>query len=114
VFQGGMPDAAYTFKHALEQDAAHDGLLRVSRRQLRARIAAELETHSPELMDSQPELFAQRYAQAGLVKKSFAFWGRAGRRSAARSAMAEAAAQLQKDWTSWRCCRTTPNDGDGA
>ena len=47
-------------------------------------------------MDSQPELFAQHYAEAGLVEKSVAYWGKAGRRSAARSAMAEAAAQLQK------------------
>jgi predicted ATPase len=47
-------------------------------------------------MDSQPELFAQHYAEAGLVEKSIAYWGRAGRRSAARSAMAEAAAQFQK------------------
>ena len=50
----------------------------------------------PELMDSQPELFAQHYAEAGLVEKSVAYWGKAGQRSAARSAMAEAAAQLQK------------------
>jgi len=47
-------------------------------------------------MDTQPELFAQHYAEAGLVEKSVACWGQAGRRSAARSAMAEAAAQLQK------------------
>jgi predicted ATPase len=47
-------------------------------------------------MDTQPELFAQHYAEAGLVEKSVASWGKAGRRSAARSAMAEAAAQLQK------------------
>ena len=47
-------------------------------------------------MDSQPELFAQHYAEAGLVEKSVACWGKAGRRSAARSAMAEAAAQFQK------------------
>jgi predicted ATPase len=47
-------------------------------------------------MDSQPELFAQHYAEAGLVEKSVASWGKAGRRSAARSAMAEAAAQFQK------------------
>jgi len=26
--------------------------------------------------------------------------------------MAEAAAQFQKGWTSWRCCRTTPNVSD--
>ena len=47
-------------------------------------------------MDSQPELFAQHYAEAGLVEKSVACWGKAGQRSAARSAMAEAAAQFQK------------------
>ena len=47
-------------------------------------------------MESQPELFARHYAEAGLVGKSVVYWGKAGRRSAARSAMAEAAAQLQK------------------
>ena len=97
VFQRGMPPTAeYMFKHALVQDAAYGTLLRGPRRQLHARIAEALETHSPEMMDSQPELFAQHYAEAGLVEKSIAYWGKAGRRSAARSAMAEAAAQFQK------------------
>jgi predicted ATPase len=97
VFQRGTPpDAVYAFKHALVQDAVHSSLLRSSRQQLHAQIAAALETHSPELMDSQPELFAQYYAEAGLVEKSIAYWGKAGHRSAARSAMAEAAAQFQK------------------
>src|SRR3984893_1521049 len=36
------------------------------------------------------------YAEAGLVQKSVVFWGKAGHSSAARSAMAEAAAQFQK------------------
>jgi class 3 adenylate cyclase/predicted ATPase len=97
VFQRGIPpDAVYAFKHALVQDAAHDSLLRSTRQQLHARIAEALETHSPELRDTQPELFAQHYAEAGLAEKSTAFWGEAGRRSVARSAMAEAAAQLHK------------------
>jgi len=97
VFQRGTPPhATYAFKHALVQDAAHGSLLRSSRQQLHAQIAEALETHSPELMDGQPELFAQHYAEAGLVEKSIAYWGKAGQRSAARSAMAEAAAQLQK------------------
>jgi predicted ATPase len=97
VFQRGMPpDSVHTFKHALVQDAAHGSLLRGVRRQLHAQIVQALETLSPELMDSQPELFAQHYAEAGLVEKSVIYWGNAGRRSAARSAMAEAAAQLRK------------------
>jgi class 3 adenylate cyclase/predicted ATPase len=97
VFQRGTPpDAVYTFKHALVQDAAHGSLLRTSRQQLHAEIAEALATHSPELTDSQPELFAQHYEEAGLIEKSIAYWGKAGRRSAARSAMTEAVAQLQK------------------
>jgi class 3 adenylate cyclase/predicted ATPase len=97
VFQrGAPPDAIYSFKHALVQDAAHGSLLRSTRQQLHARIADALVAHSPELMGNQPELFAQHYAEAGLVEKSVAYWGKAGHRSAARSAMAEAAAQFQK------------------
>jgi class 3 adenylate cyclase/predicted ATPase len=97
VFQrGAPPDAVYTFKHVLVQDAAHSSMLRSARQELHARIAKALEIHSPELMDTQPELLAQHYAEAGLVEKSVACWGKAGHGSAARSAMAEAAAQLQK------------------
>jgi class 3 adenylate cyclase/tetratricopeptide (TPR) repeat protein len=97
VFQrGAPPEAVYSFKHALVQDAAHGSLLRNVRQQLHAQIAEALETHSPELMDTQPELFAQHYAEAGLVEKAVIYWGKAGRRSAARSAMTEAAAQFQK------------------
>jgi class 3 adenylate cyclase/predicted ATPase/energy-coupling factor transporter ATP-binding protein EcfA2 len=97
VFQRGAPSTAkYLFKHALVQEAAYGTLLRRTRRQLHARIASSLESLSPELIDTQPELFAQHYGEAGLVEKSVTFWGKAGRRSAARSAMAEAAAQLQK------------------
>ncbi len=97
VFQrGAAPDAVYRFKHALVQDAAHRSLLRDARQQLHGRIAEALEVHSPELMDTQPEVFAQHYAEAGLIEKSVACWGKAGRRSSVRSAMAEAATQFHK------------------
>src|SRR5216684_853590 len=69
VFQRGMPpDAVYAFKHALVQDAAHGSLLRNARQQLHARIAEALAADSQELMDTQPELLAQHYAEAGLVE----------------------------------------------
>ncbi len=97
VFQRGTPpDAVYSFKHALVQDAAHGSLLRNARQQLHAQIAEALAAHSSELMETQPELFAQHYVEAGLVEKAVAFWGKAGHRSVVRSAMAEAAAQFQK------------------
>jgi predicted ATPase len=78
------------------QGAAHGGLLRGARQQLHAQIAEALETLSPEMIETQPDLFAQHYAEAGLVEKSVSAWGKAGQRSTARSAMAEAAAQFQK------------------
>jgi predicted ATPase len=94
--RGTPPDAVYSFKHALVQDAAHGSLLRSSRQQLHAQIAEALEIHFPEMMEDQPEVFAQHYAEAGLVEKSVACWGKASHRSAARSALAEAATQLHK------------------
>jgi predicted ATPase len=97
VFHRGLfPDATFLFKHALVQDAAYGTLLRGPRQALHRQIAEALETHFPEMMESQPELLARHYSEAGLVEKSVAFWGRAARRSAARSVMAEAAVQLQK------------------
>jgi predicted ATPase len=106
--RGTPPGAVYSFKHALVQDAADGSLLRSSRQQLHAQIAEALEAYSPEMMESQPELFAQHYAEAGLAKKSAACWGKAGQRSAARSAMAEAAAQLQRGLDQLALLRDTP------
>lgn len=97
VFQRGTPpDAVYSFKHALVQDAAHGSLLRKARQHLHAQIAQALEAQSPELMEIQPELLAQHYAEAGLVEESVAYWVKAGHKSVARSAVAEAAAQFEK------------------
>src|SRR5207237_9383182 len=81
VFQRGTPpEAVYSFKHALVQDAVHGSLLRSARQQLHAQIAEALETHFPEEMENQPELFAQHYSEAGLIERAVAYWGKAGRR----------------------------------
>ena len=93
---GTPPDAIYTFKHALVQEAAYASLLRNSRRRLHKRIAKRLETHFPELQDSQPEFFARHYTEAGLIEEAISYWRKAARISIERSAMAEAAAQFQK------------------
>src|SRR5207237_7707221 len=85
VFQRDTPpDAVYSFKHALVQDVAHGSLLRSSRQQLYAQIAEALETQSREVMENQPEILAQHYAEAGLVGKTVACWGKAGSKISAR------------------------------
>jgi predicted ATPase len=50
--RGTPPDAEYTFKHALVQDAAYGTLLRDRRQQLHGRIIATLERQFPEIVDA--------------------------------------------------------------
>ncbi|MGE0577181.1 BTAD domain-containing putative transcriptional regulator [Reyranella sp.] len=94
--RGIPPDATYSFKHALVQDAAYATMLRRRRRQVHADIAKALIERFAALVESNPEIVARHLTEAGLVEQSVDYWSKAGRRSAGRSAMAEAAAQLQK------------------
>jgi class 3 adenylate cyclase len=94
--RGTPPDAEYTFKHALVQDASYGTLLRSRRQQLHARIAATLEDQFPEIAVAQPALLAQHCAEAGLAEKAVGYWLKAGQQALARSATTEAVAQLQK------------------
>jgi class 3 adenylate cyclase/predicted ATPase len=94
--QGVPPNATYLFKHALVQDAAYGLLLREPRRELHARIAETLESRFSEMAENKPEVLARHYAEAGQVEKAAAFWGKAGQRSLARSALVEATEQLRR------------------
>jgi hypothetical protein len=94
--RGTSPDAEYTFKHALVQDAAYDSLLRSRRQQLHAHIAAALEDRFPEVVAAQPALLAHHCTAAGLTEQAVAYWLAAGRRALAHSATAEAAALLRR------------------
>ena len=94
--QGLPPHASYLFKHALVQDAAYSTLLREPRRALHARIAETLEGQFTEIAENQPELLARHCTEAGLIEKAARFWGKAGQRSLARSALVEAIEQLTR------------------
>ena len=94
--QGAPPHATYLFKHALVQDASYGTLLREPRRALHARIAETLESQSPDIAESRPELLARHCTEAGLIEKAAGLWGKAGQRSLERSALVEAAEQLAR------------------
>jgi class 3 adenylate cyclase/tetratricopeptide (TPR) repeat protein len=94
--RGTPPDAEYTFKHALVQDAAYGTLLRSRRQQLHARIAATLEARFPEIVAAQPALLGHHCEEAGLSEKAVAYWLAAGRQAWARSASPEAVALLRR------------------
>jgi class 3 adenylate cyclase/tetratricopeptide (TPR) repeat protein len=97
IFRRGVPpDAEYTFKHALVQDAAYSTLLRSRRRQVHARIATTLESRFPEIAGAEPAVLAQHYTEAGLTDNAVSYRLKAGHLGIARSAMKEAVSQLKK------------------
>jgi predicted ATPase len=93
---GTPPEAIYTFKHALVQDAAYDSLLKSRRQLLHKRIAEKLEQRFPELLSEEPEVLAHHYSEAGLNEKATAYWLKAGQRGVARFANAEAVGHATK------------------
>jgi len=96
VFRRGQPpDATYTFKHALVQDAAYATLLRGPRQALHVRVADALEQHSPDIVDRQPELLAHHLTAARATERAVEYWFRAGERAASRSANREATAHYR-------------------
>jgi class 3 adenylate cyclase len=94
--RGTPPDAEYTFKHALVQDAAYGTLLRSRRQQLHAHIAPTLEDRFPEIVTAQPALLAHHCTEAGLTEKAVDYWLAAGRQAWGRSMLAEAVALLRR------------------
>jgi predicted ATPase len=98
----------YTFKHALIQDAAYQSLLRSTRQQYHQRIAQVLVSQFPETTETQPELLAQHYTEAGLNTQAIPYWQRAGQRAIARSAYVEAMAHLTTGLDVLRTLPETP------
>jgi class 3 adenylate cyclase/tetratricopeptide (TPR) repeat protein len=97
VFRRGKPpDAEYTFKHSLVQDAAYNTMLRSNRQLLHARIATTLEGQFSQIVETQPDVLARHYGEAGLVDKALDYSLKAGKQSIARGAMIEAVAHLRK------------------
>ncbi len=97
VYQHGLPPRSrYVFKHALIQDAAYQSLLKSTRQQYHQRIAQVLEARFPETAETQPELVAHHYTEAGLSVQALGYWQRAGQQAIERSANLEAVSHLTK------------------
>jgi class 3 adenylate cyclase/predicted ATPase len=95
VYQRGVtPQATYIFKHALIQDTAYESLLRSTRQGYHRRIAEVLEERFPDTVETQPELLAHHYTEAGLKEQAVVYWQRAGQHASDRSAPLEAISHL--------------------
>src|ERR1700724_1963225 len=94
--RGQLPQAIYTFKHALVREAAYSALLRSRRAALHATIGDAFEQRFTEIVDAQPETLAHHLMEDGLFEKAAAYWLKAGKIAAMRSANLEAIAHLQR------------------
>ena len=94
--RGTPPEASYTFKHALVQDAAYDSLLKSRRQELHGRIARAIEERFPNLASTQPEVLAHHLTAAGLAEAAIPLWQAAGELALRRMALAEAISHLDQ------------------
>ena len=106
--QGVPPHATYLFKHALVQDAAYGTLLREPRRVLHARVAQAIESQFAEIAESQPEVLARHFTEAGVIEKAATLWAKAGQRSLERSALVEGIEQLTRALDQFALLPKTP------
>jgi len=90
------PFVRFAFKHVLLRDAIYDSLLRGKRQQIHADIAAILKHDFPELAESQPEVLAYHYQEAGNHQLAIRCWFESGQRALAHSANVEAIASFRK------------------
>jgi len=94
--RGTPPDATYSFKHALVQDAAYGTMLKSRRQPLHANIATALVERFPATAESLPELVAHHYTEAGLASEAIGYWRRAGQLAHARWANREAVISFEQ------------------
>jgi predicted ATPase len=88
--RGRPPRSRYIFKHALIQDAAYGSLLNSTRQRVHQQIAELWETRFAGIVETQPELVAHHYTEAGCHEPAIDYWQRAGQRAAQRAANPEA------------------------
>jgi tetratricopeptide (TPR) repeat protein len=94
--KGRPPRSTYTFKHALLEDALYNALVKGKRQLFHRRVGLVLEARFPQIAETQPELLAHHFTEAGLIDKAVAYWLKAGQRSSDRSAVREAIGHLTK------------------
>jgi predicted ATPase len=97
--KGPLPRCTYIFKHALLEDALYNALVKSKRQQFHQRIAAVLEERFPHTTETQPELLAHHWTEAGQAEPAIGYWLKAGLRSRERAAESEAIGHLTRGLT---------------
>src|SRR5215813_1628470 len=109
LYQRGVPpQVTYVFKHALIQEAAYQSLLKSKRQQYHQQTVHIMEQRFAEIAETQPELLAHHYIEAGLPAQALPYWQRAGQHASERSANHEAVSHFTKGLELLKALPETP------
>jgi predicted ATPase len=86
----------YQFKHALLQDVAYQSLLRTTRREYHGRIAHVIAEQFRDIAETQPEIVARHFTEAGLPDKAVGYWLRAGQHATRLSSNLDAISHFER------------------
>ena len=76
--KGQPPACTYLFKHALLEEALHHAIDDQKRRQFHQRVAEVMEARFAHLVETQPELLALHFTEAGIIEKAVGYCLKAG------------------------------------
>jgi predicted ATPase/class 3 adenylate cyclase len=106
---GEPPDARFTFRHGLLQDAAYESMLLQERRAVHLAIARKLEREHPTICQQEPELLARHFAAAEAPRTAAEYWLRAGEVALDRSANVDAMTHLGHGLRALEALERTPS-----
>ena len=94
--KGQPPASTYLFKHAMLEEALHGAIDEPQHRRFHQQVAEVMEARFKHLVETQPELLADHFAEAGIIEKAIGYCLRAGLRSRDRFAHIEAIGHLTR------------------
>jgi predicted ATPase len=100
--------AELLYQQGVPPQATYQSLLKRTRQQYHQRIAQVSAERFPETAETQPELLAYHYTEAGLGTQAAGYWQRAGQRAIERSAHVEAIRHLTKGLEMLKTLPNTP------
>jgi serine phosphatase RsbU (regulator of sigma subunit)/predicted ATPase len=97
--KGQPPACAYLFKHALLEEALYGAIGEPKCQGFHRRVAEVMEARFAHLAETQPELLAHHFVEAGIIEKAIEYSLKAGLRSRDRFAHVEAISHLTNGLT---------------
>jgi serine phosphatase RsbU (regulator of sigma subunit)/predicted ATPase len=94
--KGQPPECVYLFRHALLEEALYSAISEPEHWRFHRLVGEAIEARFTHLVETQPELLAEHFTEAGIIEKAVAYCLKAGLRSRDRFAHVESIGHLTK------------------